>query len=608
MNKEDSNQPRNRFDEEKIDVEFVKKFIQEMLGDKENFTSQNPKIAKILKSMPAKLQAYLQELQALEKEKKLDELNKTQQKPIEKRQKIQDRIEKIANEIFIISCASNNSLEKSLKFHEKCGLDKEFSKFGECGLSPLMAAMLSGKSTEDLQTLLNLGARINEKNAYGFTVLDFAEMVGVGSEVTGFLKENGARSLNSDQQKEEGLQREREREEKLERDLEKSQKRDLERERIAQREEFQRERFEQEQIMIARSMMALELYEELMEARRHEEIAAREKQENDQESSVKAVVENFERDLELPKVEVELVQEKVRDPSESSFEILEQERKISSDLETQIDPFQIPEFDDESGSSEDEKSQIKENKTAIELEIERILDVDIDKVNINELLFNSVKDGQPMLAVLLIHCGANVNYCQGDKSVLDMAIEKGNGSLISILSKFSAPDTVSYAFLKVVNNGNYTSQTVGALVGERLEYKKDMPRDEFSPDVRREIQMKQKEVLSDLKESVISRESVVPLEKTVKISMSRDDIEIGRESSAKQKEFSFVKETRASKTNDDIVERRSKKEAPSGHIHSAEAFSVIGGKIASHQKSKVDQVLSRRESVESQNNTTTLSQ
>ena len=653
MTKKDSNQPRNRFDEEKIDVEFVKKFIQEMLGDKENFTSQNPKIAKILKSMPAKLQAYLQELQALEKEKKLDdEINKTQQKPSEKRQKIQDRIEKITNEIFIISCASNNSLEKSLKFHEKCGLDKEFSKFGECGLSPLMAAMLSGKSTQDLQTLLNLGARINEKNAYGFTVLDFAEIVGIGSEVTGFLKENGARSLNSDQQKEEGLQREREREEKLERDLEKSQKRDLERERMAQREEVQRERFEQEQIMIARSMMALELYEELIEARRQEEIAAREKQENGQEFPLKAVVENFERDVEPLKVEVELVQEKVRDPSESSFEILEQERKISSDLETQIDPFQIPEFDDESGSSEDEKPQIQENKTAIELEIERILDVDIDKVNINELLFNSVKDGQPMLAVLLMHCGADVNYRQGDKSVLDMAIEKGNSSLIAVLSKFSAPDTVSYAFLKVVNNGNYTSQTVGALVGERLEYKKDMPRDEFLPDVRREMQMRQKEVFSDLKESVIpresdaslketvkiprkenvlrdevlpdvrpemqmrqkevfsdlkesviSRESVVPTEKTVKISMSRDDIEIGRESSAKQKEFSFVKETRASKTTDDIVERGSKKEAPSGRIHSTEAFSVIGGKIAAQKESFSDKVTSQREVSGSQNTT-----
>lgn len=535
MTKKDSNQPRNRFDEEKIDVEFVKKFIQEMLGDKENFTSQNPKIAKILKSMPAKLQAYLQELQALEKEKKLDdEINKTQQKPSEKRQKIQNRIEKITNEIFIISCASNNSLEKSLKFHEECGLDKEFSKFGECGLSPLMAAMLSGKSTQDLQKLLNLGAQINEKNAYGFTVLDFAEIVGIGSEVTGFLKENGARSLNSDQQKEEGLQREREREEKLERDLEKSQKRDLERERMAQREEVQRERFEQEQIMIARSMMALELYEELIEARRQEEIAAREKQ----ESVVK------------PVVEVELVQEKVPDPSESSFEILEQERKISSDLETQIDPFQIPEFDDESGSSEDEKPQIQENKTAIELEIERILDVDIDKVNINELLFNSVKDGQPMLAVLLMHCGADVNYRQGDKSVLDMAIEKGNSSLIAVLSTFSAPDTVSYAFLKVVNNGNYTSQTVGALVGERLEYKKDMARDEVLPDLRRE-----------------------------------------------------AKETRASKTTDDTVERGSKKEAPSGSIHPTEAFSVIGGKIAAQKESFSDKVTSQREVSGSQNTT-----
>jgi hypothetical protein len=141
-----------------------------------------------------------------------------------------------------------------------------------------------------------------------------------------------------------------------------------------------------------------------------------------------------------------------------------------------------------------------------------------------------------------------------------MAIEKGNSSLIAVLSTFSAPDTVSYAFLKVVNNSNYTSQTVGALVGERLEYKKDMARDEVLPDLRREMPLR-------------------------------------------QKEFSFVKETRASKTTDDIVERGSKKEAPSGRIHSTEAFSVIGGKIAAQKESFSDKVTSQREVSGSQNTT-----
>jgi ankyrin repeat protein len=68
-------------------------------------------------------------------------------------------------------------MEESLEFHKNCKLRvQELSNFGENNLSPLAAALLAGKSQQDLNKLIENGAEPNAKNQFGQTAAEMAMM------------------------------------------------------------------------------------------------------------------------------------------------------------------------------------------------------------------------------------------------------------------------------------------------------------------------------------------------------------------------------------------------------------------------------------------------
>jgi hypothetical protein len=135
-----------------------------------DFVSNDPKFAAALGSMPFKLKEYLKviaEIKASVEEKK-EEANPLKQE--EDRKKREEKIEKLAQEIFIISCASNKVLEQEKfgEFLDKFNLAKKLNEVGENGLSPVSATMISGKPQQEkdaaLGMLLQSGAKITAQD------------------------------------------------------------------------------------------------------------------------------------------------------------------------------------------------------------------------------------------------------------------------------------------------------------------------------------------------------------------------------------------------------------------------------------------------------------
>lgn len=158
-----------------IDLEYLnylQEFGKELKSDFEK--SKAAEKTKSLAVIPEKLQYYLQQLKDL-KEKIEEEADKNLVNSEEKKKKEQELITKIAQEFFIFSCASSKSIEESLEFHKNCKLRvQELSNFGENNLSPLAAALLAGKSQQDLNKLIEKGAEPNAKNKFGQTVAEMA--------------------------------------------------------------------------------------------------------------------------------------------------------------------------------------------------------------------------------------------------------------------------------------------------------------------------------------------------------------------------------------------------------------------------------------------------
>lgn len=161
-----------------IDLEYLN-YLQEF-GKELQSDFEQSKAAEKIKAfavIPEKLQYYLQQLEALKKEKLEEEADENLVNSEEKKKKEQELITKIAQEFFIFSCASSKSMEESLEFHKNCKLRvQELSNFGENNLSPLAAALLAGKSQQDLNKLIENGAEPNAKNQFGQTAAEMAMM------------------------------------------------------------------------------------------------------------------------------------------------------------------------------------------------------------------------------------------------------------------------------------------------------------------------------------------------------------------------------------------------------------------------------------------------
>ncbi len=142
-----------------------------------------------------------------------------------------ERLTHIAQEVFVISCASTKSVAASISFAEKCGLNNDpnflnnFSK-DDPTLNPLNAAVVGGdaKKVSDLvevganpnvpseksgnttahfaaalgvsekmmQTLVDVGADLNRENNGNMTALDCAK-IGGHTALAGFIEEQGGK-------------------------------------------------------------------------------------------------------------------------------------------------------------------------------------------------------------------------------------------------------------------------------------------------------------------------------------------------------------------------------------------------------------------------------
>lgn len=677
----DGNEARSRVDEDEIDEKFLREFAEKLLGDK-NFQPENigklknRNIQLILETLPKKLRDYLKELEALEKEsakerstersedddKEGDKPNSKSKNKSEKEKKRQERVKQIAREIFIISCASSLDTKQVMEFHAECKLQVEdLNKVGECGLNPLMAAVISGDK-EKVQGLIDQGANnLNEENTNGMSAALLAEITEdqemiemlrdnaerlVGDD--GEVKEEGEKGEKESEEKKEGEEKEKEKgEEKEEKDQDKKDEKEKgeekkeedkdkesgekekeEEERLRElpkqqkrqfraedndgdqsQKEAELERIRSEQERIYFEMVAI--YEKLLEQEREEKV-----RKFDAESREREISETRERNVR----EREIPQEgKPVEPnqSEENFEKIRQQQKmqemalanqmlISEQLTLQEEAIlqnqkilqeqqnqQVPQVQTELKVQQDlnrepenmpldrielkEKEERDQHKNAAELAIEKVLNIDVDEVDINKLLFDSVVNGQSMVAMLLINCGADINYREGSKSVIEVAVEKNNGSLVAMLSLFARREVLSDAIERTISSGNYiTAEVRGALVGGssgHLEIKSKVGEKEVKiekePRAEKEVKLVAQKVAVDEKKStldvvrddVASRPSTAPakvLEVDVKKDLEKKEPE-KRESKKKELEKKILQ------SGDDLAlrleEERKRKES-----------------------------------------------
>ena len=436
--------PRNRFkpEEQGLNLDDMLNFIEEI--KKHGFNATNPKAQEILKKFPYKLQEYLIEIEKIKKDKEKENPNETLAEKEKRKKENSERSNKIAQELFIIACASEMPLDKALQFHENCGFGvKELSQFGENGLSPLSAMMLSDKSPEEMQKVIDKGADINEKSPSGMTVTDLAVLVGNEKMVETLEQKGGKLNLVSKEigrETEAEEEREKGREKSREREQEKQQRQIQKKQETAQREQAARE---------LKQQMAEERIQQQQIARQMQMVIVRE-----------AMEVHEERRAELLKKKKEL--QKIKEESDAKLREQEEQLKVQN-----AEIFKEQQFKNE--EKKIEKPPISE--------LEKMLGTTLVDLNIDKLLFHAVRNGQQTRALLLVRFGGNVNHRENSISVLDAAVANGNNSLIATLFTFSSPDTIKKA-LAVVDANPQAHRLLENLVNEQEKIEqKILPRE-----------------------------------------------------------------------------------------------------------------------------------
>ncbi len=433
--------PRSRFnfEEKELNLDDVLNFIKEI--ENSGFKVSNPKAQEILQKFPHKLVEYLNEINKIKKDKEKEKENPNEPDEKKKKRKIKnsERSKKIAQELFIIACASKMPLDKALQFHENCGLGvKELSQFGENGLSPLSAMMLSDKSPQEIQQVIDKGANINQESPSGMTVTDLAVLVGNEKMVETLKQKGGKLNLVS---KEKG--REKEVEEEREKGREKSRERE---------QEKQQRQIQKKQELAQREQAARELKQQMSRERTQQQQIAQQMQMEITREAMQAHEENLTKLLKKKEL-----QQKIKE--ESDVKLREPEQKLKD---------QIVEFSKEQQLKiEDKQEERKIEKPPIS-KLEEILGIKLPNPNIDKLLFDAVNNGQQIMAISLVSFGGNVNHKENGISVLGAAVRNGNNSLIQTLLISSTVDTVQ----EVVRSFNGNSKNND--LSERIFNKKDL--------------------------------------------------------------------------------------------------------------------------------------
>jgi len=507
--------PRNRFnpEEEGLNLDDILKFIEEI--KKHGFNASNPKAREILKKFPHKLQEYLIEIEKIKKDKDKENPNETLEQKEKRKKENSERSNKIAQELFIIACASEMPLDKALQFHENCGFGvKELSQFGENGLSPLSAMMLSDKSPQEMQKVIDKGADINEKSPSGMTVTDLAVLVGNEKMVETLEQKGGKLNLVS---KEKG--RETEVEEEREKKAEKGKGREKSREG---EQEKQRRQIQKKQELAQKEQAARELKQQMAEEKIQQQQIARQIQMAIVREAMEA---HEERRAELLKKKQEL--QKIKEKSDAKLH--EQEAQLKAQ---NAEIFKEQQFKNE--EKKIEKSPISE--------LEKILRTTLVDLNIDKLLFQSVRNGQQTMALLLVRFGGNVNHRENGISVLDAAVANGNNSLIATLFTFSSPDTIKKA-LAVGDSNPQAQKLLENLVNEREILPRKVAIEALPQVVEKKISDEvviEKLPLSQVEEEVLNLDEFEVVESAIKTEILepkiKDDFEIEKLLSEEQQE------------------------------------------------------------------------
>jgi len=109
--------------------------------------------------------------------------------------KNQEKIAEVAQQLFIIACASQVPLEDVLKFKEDAKLDdKVLNDFGPGNkgeLNPLAAALAGGRKAAELEQLIKAGADLNFRSPEGNNAAHFAVMLNVDAATLQLLIDHG---------------------------------------------------------------------------------------------------------------------------------------------------------------------------------------------------------------------------------------------------------------------------------------------------------------------------------------------------------------------------------------------------------------------------------
>ncbi len=356
----------------------------------------NPRASQILEALPRKLQEYVQELRQMEEQVAKENAQETategtreeEEKKRKQRKERERRVEKLAQEIFIISCASNKPIDKNKKefsdFLDKYNLGTKLNEFGENGLSPAAATMISGKSdlakAADLEKLVEAGVNVSKKDLKNFDNQK-SEIDSSKREQGGQVRQRGGREISSKKESQIVV------DSKLEA-----------RDQAAQREADSQAR---EQSQIIEAGIALEFHQIAML-----QIL----------DSLKKQAAQNQKEL-VAKKESEQFQAKLLEESEKE--------KIQI-IETAKEQPQAP----------------KQDRSIEKTALEQILGISLNEKSLDSMLTYAVQNGQATLALLLVSFGANVNHKEyGVRTVVEIAAASGNNSLTTILSQRANPDT-----------------------------------------------------------------------------------------------------------------------------------------------------------------------
>ncbi len=354
----------------------------------------NPKVVQILEALPRKSREYVQELRQMEEQVTKEKAQETttegtreeEEKKRKERKAREQRVEKLAQEIFIISCASNKPIDKTKKefsdFLDKYNLGKKLNEVGENGLSPVAATMISGKNdlakAADLEKLVEAGVNIPKK--------DFKDAGNKKSEIEreegGRGRERGGREIGTKKQEQQSG----------------GDSKPNAQEQAAEKE-VQRQAREQSQIIEAG--IALEFHQigmlQIRDNLRRQAAA------NQKERAAKK--------------EAEQAQAKISQESE---------KEKTQIVETAKEQSQAP----------------KQDRSTERTALEQILGISLSEKGLDSMLTSAVQNGQATLALLLVRYGANVNHKEdGVRTVVEIAAASGNNSLTAILSERANPDT-----------------------------------------------------------------------------------------------------------------------------------------------------------------------